>query len=367
MIHASMSDDPSSSALGACEGAAAQPWDGFLVGPENALAHAAAVALARGEPTAVSPLIVHGPAGAGKSRVLAGLVAEWLARRPGSSVAHLGADAFATACVEAGARRGGAAWAELRERVRTVDLLVIDDLPRLARTPSAAAELAAALDALDAVGAAFAGSAPLPPAAWDEPAWPPRLLSRLRGGLAVRVEPPGVALRRRFALEMARARGVRLAADALDALAEAADGFRALDGWLARLALAAQVERGGGGALDGARVRALLADDPALAEAVARPTIDAIARAVAARFGVRPADLRGAARHAALVVPRHLAILLAREHAGASISALGRYFGGRDTKTIRHACRAARARRDADPALAAAAEVLAAAWRRATA
>ena len=37
----------------------AQPWDGFLVGPENRLAHASVLALARGESAGISPLVLH--------------------------------------------------------------------------------------------------------------------------------------------------------------------------------------------------------------------------------------------------------------------------------------------------------------------
>ena len=59
------------------------PWDGYLTGPENELAMAAAQAMARGERDGISPLLVYGPSGVGKSRLLAGLVAEWLRRQPG--------------------------------------------------------------------------------------------------------------------------------------------------------------------------------------------------------------------------------------------------------------------------------------------
>src|SRR4051794_41448974 len=58
------------------------PWDGFLTGPENELAFAGVQALARGGREGISPLVVHGPSGVGKSRLLAGLVAEWVRRHP---------------------------------------------------------------------------------------------------------------------------------------------------------------------------------------------------------------------------------------------------------------------------------------------
>jgi chromosomal replication initiator protein len=108
-------------------------WDGFVNGPENALAQASVLALARGGDAAadLSPLVVHGPSGVGKSRLLAGLVAEFLARHSGAAVAHLGAESFAAACAEAAGQSGG--WAELRERFRRLDLFVLEDLHALER------------------------------------------------------------------------------------------------------------------------------------------------------------------------------------------------------------------------------------------
>ncbi len=96
-------------------GAAAHPWDGYLTGPENELAMAAAQAMARGEHQGISPLVVHGPSGVGKSRLLAGLVAERMRREPGSAVAHLDAESFAASYAEAsGDGRDGDGWSALR-------------------------------------------------------------------------------------------------------------------------------------------------------------------------------------------------------------------------------------------------------------
>ncbi len=332
----------------------ARPLDDFLVGPENALAFEGAMALARGESTGLSPLVIHGPSGVGKSRLLAGLVAERLARRPDTIAAHLEAETFAALCAEAAGRPGG--WAELRARFRRLDLFVLEDLHALDRAPLALAELAHTLDALDEAGASVAVSARAGPGRWDGDGWPSRLVNRLVGGLSVRVDPPGPDLRRRYALDRARARGLTLAAEALDALAESADGFRTLDGWLARVALASAVDPLGGRPLGRPRVESILSDDPGQPDATA--TLDRIARAVADRFGVRLRDLRSSSRRQALVVPRHLAIHLARLHTGLSFASLGAYFGGRDAATIRHACRAASLRLASDPSLASAVSTL---------
>jgi chromosomal replication initiator protein len=184
----------------------------------------------------------------------------------------------------------------------------------------------------------------------------------------VRLDPPGPASRRRFLLDRARVRGVRLAAEAVDALVESADGYRSLDGWLARLALTARVERR---ALDRSLVVTLLSEEgaaPALESGSGSSPADAavlarIARDVAGRFGVTVRDLRAATRRKSVAEPRHLAMLLVRRHTGLSFQRIGDYFGGRDPATVRHACRASADRLASDPALAAAAEALTRRWQ----
>ena len=215
---------------------------------------------------------------------------------------------------------------------------MLEDLHALERAPLALQELSHTLDALDEAGGAVAVSARVGPGQWSSWGWPARLVNRLVGGLAVRVDPPGLAARRRYLLERARAQGIGLAAGAVDSLAEAADGYRTLDGWLANLALTSRVERR---PLDQGLVDPLLAED-ATDPAV---TLEQIVRAVAAKFGVRPRDLRSSTRRQTVAEPRHLAMYLARNLTGLSFQSIGAAFGGRDPATVRHACKAAAARR----------------------
>jgi chromosomal replication initiator protein len=364
-------------------GAPPHPWDGYLTGPENELAIAAAQAMARGEHQAISPLVVHGPSGVGKSRLLAGMVAERLRRYPGSTVAHLDAEAFAATCAEAAGAEEG--WPALRGRFRTVALFVLEDLESLAHVPLARDELAHTLDALDTAGAAVAVSARSAPSTWPRREWPSRLISRLLGGLTVRIAPPGLASRRRYVLHSAGQQGLALKAEAVEQLAQAADGFRTLDGWVARLVLEARLGRepqgrGGAGRTGGAghhtasravpdaaplnlqAVTAILAEETRLAGPAT--TIDAVARAMAAQFGIRLNLLRGPSRRAAVVEARHLAMHLARTLTGSSFAAIGAYFGGRDPATVRHACKAAAERISADPALAASIATIGRRWQR---
>ncbi len=223
-------------------GTAPHPWDGYLTGPENELALGAAQALARGEREGFSPLVVYGPSGVGKSRLLAGLVTEHLRLHPGSVVVHLDAQSFSLACSEAVGEVAGASWSALRGRFRSVDLFVLEDLEGLEGSSLARDELVHTLDALDARGAAVAVSAQSAPATWSRLKWPVRLISRFGGGLAVWIGPPTPASLRRYVLHIASQHGVALQAEAVETLIQAADGYRTLDGWIARLALEPRLE-----------------------------------------------------------------------------------------------------------------------------
>ena len=159
------------------------PWDGYLSGPENELAMAAVQALALGKRDGVSPFLVYGPSGVGKSRLLAGLVTECLRRQPDTLVAHLDAQSFVTACMEAAAIAGGVGWFALRNRFRSVSLFVLEDIEGLERGPLAWDELVHTLDTLDVAGATVAFSARSAPGTWPHCTWPRRLVNRLTGGL----------------------------------------------------------------------------------------------------------------------------------------------------------------------------------------
>lgn len=334
------------------------PWDGFLVSVENALAHDAALALLRGQREGLSPLVVHGPSGTGKSRLLAALARDAMRRADsaGAAVELLDAESFAAACASAGRRVDD--WSSLRRRFRSAGLFVLDNLPALARSPMAVDELAFTLDDLDAAGAGIVVASTWPPGQWAAAdGLTGRLASRLSGGLAVRLELPGPDLRRRFLLARAQSRGLLLGTQAVDWLINdlpAEGGFPPLEGILTRLTLEAGLRpRRAREVLDLDFVRKVL-DHDLQSDPPRAVTLADTARAVAGVFRVTLRDLRSASRSSAVVEARHFAMYLARQQTDASFATIGAYYGGRDPATVRHACRAAAARLESRPDLAAA-------------
>ena len=314
---------------------------------------AAAQSMARGEHQGISPLVVHGPSGVGKSRLLAGLVAERLRREPGSAVAHLDAETFAASYAEAsGDGRKGDGWSALRGRLREVDLLILEDLEGLARAPASRDELAHTLDALETAGAAVAVSARTAPSDLaeagvagpaDQPVAgrPDRADRPARPGRAPPICPPS----RRDPRPEPPGRGRRAAGR---------DGRRLPHPRrLARPARARRPDRVEAQRRQGPRPRRRdRRRHPGRGGTPGhRGRLDRVDRAERwpSRFGVRLGLVRGPSRRASVVAARHLAMHLAREHTGSSFAAIGAYFGDRDPATVRHACRAAIGRLAADP------------------
>jgi chromosomal replication initiator protein len=354
------------------------PWDGYLTGPENELAMAAAQVMATGKYNGVSPLVIYGLSGVGKSRLLAGLVVEWLQHQHSSSVAHLDTQAFVRACFEAAAEPGGVGWLALRRRFRSLDLFVLEDIEGLERVPWVGDELAHTLDALEAGGAAVVVSAQTPPATWVRQRWPQRLVNRLKGGLTAQITPPGLRLRHRYVLQCISQCGVALEAAAVEALAEAVDGYRSVDGWISRLTFECRLKREQAGrevgqsgrqarenvpwwTLDSQTVGTSLAAEALLLKA--QLTIAAVARAIADRLRIRLSILRGPSRRASVVAARHIAMHLARTLAGSSFAAIGTYFGGRDPSSVRYACKMTAVRLATDPIFAASIAGLSEGWQ----
>jgi chromosomal replication initiator protein len=313
-------------------------WGTFVELPENRLALAATRSLAKalrgGRRPPVIPLVLHGPPGTGKSH----LTGELLCRiTEGQSVLT----ARLVSVGDIARTEAGLADRDLA----ACDLLVLEDVQHL---PARDAEAFCAL--LDRRLARRRGTVITAHAGPAQLRHLPRLLtSRLAAGLVMPLEPLGPASRRVVLETRAQLQKLRLTADALDWLAEQSTGggVRPLIGMLQSLAAAGAP---GGPPLDRGMVRELLASTGR--PATPKRDVSRIVRQVAAAYGVTQKELLGPSRLRRVMVPRQVAMYLARELCGLSLPRLGSAFGGRDHTTVLHACRKVEAEADRDAALA---------------
>lgn len=285
----------------------------FVLLPENRSANLAIRRLARcldaGKPRcSFVPLLLHGPPGGGKSH-LCDALHEYVAGR----------------CEVV--RVEGSDWGALDEAPRIddrcCDLLIVEDLQHL---PSRG--LSAFGSMLDIrIGRRIPTLITASKGPAELANLPMRLASRLAGGLVIGIEAPGMESRRLFLQQRAKLMGLKVREDALD--------------WLAR-------QTPGSGrqllsALD--QLRDLTATLPQLPDAATLQAnlprvsvaLDRIAQRVCRLYRIDARLLRGRDRQPGVVLPRQVAMFLARELSGQSLAQVGSYFG-RDHTTVGHAC-----------------------------
>lgn len=298
------------------------------------------------------PLVLHGPAGTGKSHLCEALVEEWQRRLPESIVVQLAASEFSERFAEAvEADR----IETFRVRFREADLFVLEDVGKLATKPPAQRELLYTLDALEARGARVVATFDTPPQRLETLL--PGLVGRLSGGVVVALVPPSTSSRRTILERLVALRGIEIEAKALDLLAgDLEKTVPELRGILTTLhALAAQALAENVRA-EGAKSRCDASIDATFVRRYleqrsqgAVPALKTIAEQSARRYGLTVADLKSGSRRRTVVAARDAAIFLARRLTPKSLQEIGDFFGGRDHTTILHSCRKLEQTSESDP------------------
>jgi len=266
-----------------------------------------------------SVVALFGPSGVGKTHVSRGLVRHWQSRRGQSSAEYVTGQEFRRLLNEAMSDNAVIAF---RERIRTRELLAIDELHRLPGDDYLVQELRATVDTLEERGAMIVVTATQPVTSLSN--LPPDLRSRFASGLMLQLAAPGIAARARIVQHVSSALGRPLSDDAINRLANGLHGTASrLIGAIFELCAESR------NSTDQSD-RLLAACDSR------RPTLPEIVALVARHYGVPQKLLKSNSRKQCLVRARATVIHLARELSNASYEQIGRALGGRDHTTIMH-------------------------------
>jgi chromosomal replication initiator protein len=314
-------------------------FDTFLVGDSNRIAHNAARAIAEGGPMRFNPLFIHGPTGQGKSHLLHAIGHGYMARKPQARALAMSAERFMVDFVHALRTKDTLAF---KSRLRSVDLLMIDDFQFIAGKETTQEEFLYTIDELMRGGRRLVISADRSPHELD--GIEGRILSRLTQGLVVDIQPADYGLRRAIVEAKANAMPQTIPALVRDLLASRiASNIRELEGGLNRLvAYAALNDR----TIDEAFAEETLAD--MFRAGRRRVTIDEIQKRVSDHFKIRQAEMVSARRARVVARPRQIAMYLSKQLTPRSLPEIGRRFGGRDHTTVIHAVKQIEKLRAAD-------------------
>lgn len=302
----------------------------------SALALASCLGLVEDGGAVISPVVVHGPPGVGKTHLLHGVAAR--ASEQGLRVACLSGEGF-TSRYQRALREGTVET--FQDAVRSVNLLIIDDLHDLAGKTGTLRELVHTLDAVTHAGGGAAIGSELRP---RELGLPERLCSRLEAGIVATVEPFAAAERRTFIEQRLQELRVALPGWCLELLSGGAGSVRSI---LAGVHAAVGLQR-----------RGLLSELRLAAELGAlelhgrgEDTSKAVLERIAAHFSLATAEVEGRSRAARATQARAVAAAALQER-GSSYSEIGALLGGRSRSTIKGLAERGRALGEGNPAVA---------------
>jgi chromosomal replication initiator protein len=301
-------------------------FDTFVVGASNRLAHAACMAVAENPARAYNPLFLYGGVGLGKTHLLHAIGNE--AIHQGLQVLYVSSEEFTNDLINSIQRRTTAAF---RDRYRTIDVLLIDDIQFIAGKESTQEEFFHTFNTLHGQDKQVIISSDRPPKAMNT--LEERLRSRFEWGLTVDIQPPDLETRIAILRTKAERAGRQVPFDILEQIArQIQSNIRELEGALTRVLAFAE--------LSGQEVTTDLVNS-ALADLLPqRRTIGPteVMGAVARVFGVTPEQLLGRDRSRDIALPRQVAMYLMRQEANVSLPQIGDAIGGRDHTTVMYAC-----------------------------
>ena len=299
-------------------------FEDFVVGTANRLAAQAAREVAQ-QPGRFSPLLLYGPAGTGKTHLLSAIAQHARRSRSRVRVLQMTAEQFTSQFLEALERR---ALPGFRQKMRTLDVLLIDDVHFLAGKKATLEELLYTIDALHARGGQV--SLVSDRQASELPSVHADLASRVSAGLAVSLDPPDYETRVGIVRAMAERMQIPLDDGVIELVAQQVVGSgRLLSGAINRLVAASMAV--------GTPITVELAE-PVIAEFCRQHSpqvrlVD-IQRAVCEVFGVEASSLKSQRKTRAIAEPRMLAMWLARRFTRAALSEIGDFFGRRSHSTV---------------------------------
>src|SRR5215813_7251104 len=317
-------------------------FDSFVVGNSNQFAQAACQAVAELPSTAYNPLFIYGGVGLGKTHLLHAIGHQISRLYPHFRLLYLSTERFTNELINA-IRYDRTA--EFRAKYRTIDLLLIDDIQFISGKERTQEEFFHTFNDLYETRRQIVVSTDSAPK--EIPEIEERLRSRFEWGLIADIQPPDFETRVAILKKKEELERIRLPDDVAYLIASRIkSNIREIEGSLTRMIAFCSLS---GRAMNVDLAQEVLSELWGDEEKVI--TIDQIQRRVAEFFGVKLTDMRAKTRTQAVAFPRQISMYLARQLTHASLSDVGRAFGGKDHTTVLHAVTKLQALIQEDPKL----------------
>ena len=305
-------------------------FDEFVTGSSNQFAYAAAMAVANNPATTYNPLFIYGGVGLGKTHLINAIGNEIQKNNSQMAICYYTSEKFMNELINSLRYNK---MDEFRNKFRTMDVLLIDDIQFIAGKERTQEEFFHTFNSLYESHKQIVVTSDKFPK--EIPGLEERLRSRFEWGLIADIQAPDVETKQAILKMKAEQNGIDLPEEVALFLANSvSSNVRELEGYLIRI--------GAYASLTSTPISLEMAKDilkDILVEKNRKISTEQIQKAVAAHFNVKTSDLKSAKRHKALVQARQIAMYLTRQLTSYSYPDIGDQFGGKDHSTIIHAIR----------------------------
>lgn len=305
-------------------------FDSFIVGKNNELAHAACIAASSKPGEVYNPIFLYGDAGMGKTHLLQAIGHKILLAKPDARLRYVTCERFTTEFIQAvRSGRGN----EFKDRYRTMDVLLVDDIQFLSGKEETQAEFFHTFNALHQSNKQIVITSDRSPK--DLQTLEGRLQSRFEWGIMADISSPDFETRVAILQSKTKEKSYPLTTDILHTIAGSIQSnIRELEGALNKIIAYHQFKNVHPTITS---VQSLLQSFvPAMARRNVTPRH--LLEAVITFYDITSEEILGKSRERRLAFPRQIAMYLLREEIKCSFPAIGNHLGGRDHTTAMHAC-----------------------------
>ena len=301
-------------------------FDNFVVGPNNQLAHAAAISISKAPAKLYNPFFLYGESGLGKTHLLQAIGNEIIKEKPWLKVLYISSEQFISEFIQAIMTK---TQHNFKIKYREVDVLLIDDIQNLKDKDETQTEFFYTFEDLKNNCKQIVISSDRPPKEIGNLA--DRLRTRFESGLQADIKPPNIETREAILRKKATDDSIIISDETINYIAKRIkSNIRKIESALTNLHHVSQT-LGVPITIDMAKQELRHLFDEEINKTI---TIHDIMEKVSSRMNVTPEDLQSKSRHSSIVQPRFVAIYLCTKLTNLTTIEIGREFGKRDHSTV---------------------------------
>lgn len=304
-------------------------FENFIVGDSNKHAHAACIAVAKNPAKAYNPLFLYGNTGLGKTHLLYAIKNEIKKTYPNYKTLYIKSEDFTNDLIEYIGKKN---MQEFKNKYRSVDVLLVDDIQFIAGKDSTQDEFFHTFNALYEANKQIILASDRPPR--DIQLLESRLRSRFESGIITDIYMPEYELKVAIIKQKAISYNISLPEDVIDFVAQRIkNNIRQLEGVLKKIMAFQLISKSPPNiAIAQSAIRDITNENEPLPIIV-----DKVITEVSREFEVSPEDIKSKKRIESITFARQVSMYIMREITDMSLPEIGQQFNGRDHSTVHHA------------------------------